>query len=280
MIKKFGFYLTILIAISLSSCSTVKAMGVFYQENTENQDWIRFYTLTPRSNNSELELNSNFSLSGNYKMIAIDPRTKTNRAYWVRPDYKIYRSYEDSSKQVSAEQYYKNFKLPENVIQIFIDWSGRTKDKWRSEHFIYFITDDGKIWAINDKTETAERAWENITIPASAVNVSLVFNNEEYPVVYKRNKKPIRVNMRTGLEQVILDINVSDEFLIDQKTGAFYEINSTDGLILYLNNGERMIVDTKIIPLCDKIIAPTIINGFLFFGINENEEVVTGRNYL
>lgn len=280
MIKKFGFYLTILITISLSSCSTVKAMGVFYQENTENQDWIRFYKLPVQSDIKELNLISNVSLKGIYKnKIAINPVTETNRIYWVKTNNQLFRSYEDTMKNVSQEAYFRNFQFPTNTTQIFIDWKEKAKKGLKTIYFVYYISDN-KIWKINNKTEQAELAYENIIIPIDATNINIIFEEREYPIIYKKNKKPVRINSRTGQEQIFLDITIEGDLYIDQNNNSIYEINSEKGIISYNKNGNGKIINTSIMDYYKKLVSPTIINGILFFGINETEEILIGKDYL
>ncbi len=269
--------LIILTTFPLTSCVSMGGPGIIFVQESHPEDWIKFYKIELGGQNSSPVLISNVSVRGENKIITIDPTSLTNRAYWAKETGDLIRSYEDTLHQVSSESYFKNFKFPIGTKQIFLDWWGwsyNQKDIWRKNHFIYFLDQSGNIWAVNNATEKEERWNSNIVIPSYATDVHLLFNNPEYPVIYVgADRKPTRINARTGREQTYLDVIIEKIMIPDEITGNIYEIEDGIGLVYYDNSGNKIIMNTNI--LNQNIVAPRIINGIMYFGISETEDIKT-----
>ncbi|MEZ7821020.1 MAG: hypothetical protein QMB51_01790 [Patescibacteria group bacterium] len=282
MIKKTGWVITMIsIALFFTSCVSMGGSGVLFVQESHKEDWIKFYTLNTNVHNDSPSLISNVSLRGEIDKLAINPMDQDNRVYWINSENMIYRSYEDSLKSVSQEAFFKNFIAPSNANKIFIDWlfaEQRQENKWRENHFVYYIDSAGAIWAINTNTEAVERWNENITIPSYAKDV-YILQNGEYPVMYVgKDNKPTRINARTGLEQVYVNVTINGTMILDEITGEIYELQDGNGLIRYDNVGNKRIVSTNILDY--NVVSPTIINGVIYFGDKESETIKTNGKAL
>jgi hypothetical protein len=255
--------------------------GVLFVQESHSEEWIRFYRLDTNMQDSSPSLISNVSLRGEINKSAINPAGQQNRVYWVNSENKIYRSYEDSLKNVSQEAFFKNFIIPPEANKIFIDWlfaQQRRTNEWRTNHFVYYTDTAGAIWAINTNTEVAERWNENITIPSYAKDV-YISSDEEYPVMYiGKDNKPTRVNARTGFEQVYVNVTINGTMILDEISGEIYEFRDDSGLIRYDTVGNKRIVSTKILDY--NVVSPTIVNGVIYFGDKKTETIKTNGKAL
>lgn len=282
MNKKISlFVLVVLLVITLNSCLSMGGPGVIFVQESHEEQWIKFYKIDTKVKNSPAILISNVSLKDGIERLAIHPMSLKNRAYWLRNTNEFFRSYEDSEKNVSNEAYFKSFLAPDGVNQIFIDW--KTNDRssqWRKDHFIYFIDGENALWGINNKTEKAERWMENVKIPFGSKDIYLLFEQEEYPVIYVgADQKPTRINSRTGNEQVYLEVIIENKMIPDEITGNIYEIEDEVGLVQYDDYGNKNYVNRNVLNY--KIVAPLIINGVLYFGAIETDIVKTrGKSLL
>lgn len=282
MIRK-TYWIIIMISITLfcSSCVSMGGSGVLFVQESHNEEWIRFYRLDTNMQDSSPSIISNVSVRGEINKSAINPASQQNRVYWVNSENKIYRSYEDSLKNVSQEAFFKNFIIPPEANKIYIDWlfaQQRRENEWRESHFVYYTDTAGFIWAINTNTEIAERWNENITIPSYAKDV-YISSDEEYPVMYiGKDNKPTRVNARTGFEQVYINVTINGTMILDEISGEIYELRYDSGLIRYDTVGNKRIVSTKILDY--NVVSPTIINGVIYFGDKKTEVIKTNGKAL
>jgi hypothetical protein len=254
--------------------------GILFVQESHQERWIRFYRVNVHEKNSEPELISNVSVRGEISRIAINPGSHENRVCWIKENGEVFRSYEDHLRQVSQEAFFRGFTAPKDIRQLFIDWSGENSgDPWRERHFIYLLDANGLLWAVNTMTEQAERWNERIVVPPEAQNVSLSFRDREYPVLYvDAQRKPVRVNARTGLSQVYQDVIIDAWFIPDEGNGTICEIEGGTGLVLYDTVGNKIPVNTQLDGL--DIVSPVLVNGVLYFGVIDAETIRTNGKAL
>ena len=277
MSKNIVLILVALMCASLTGCVSMGGPGIVFTQESHQENWISFYSFDPRHGNSKISLISNVSMSGDFHNMVIDPINHANRVYYEKGDSNLYRSYEDFARNIQPEKYFKYFKFPRNVRQIFVDWSSNeTNDRWRKDHFISFLDDQGQIWTVDNKIEMAQRLWDNIVIPPDATSIYILFNNPEYPVMYKLNGKPVRVNARTGEQQVFLDV-VLENMIVDETNGDVYDIRKGN-FIRYNNQGQEVYLTNFV--GSEHIVFPKIVKGVLYFGFNKEETVRTNGKAL